>query len=125
LAKKKLFSTLYASGWPELALIRDNGWASQGSKRGLQPGESVSAMRGQRSSHPHVEQSIFHVLHPSAAPAPGLPTKHSGLNGRVARVVTTAIVEGLGTAGGMTGEYRVFDAPWRFEPDEISTPTQF
>jgi pimeloyl-ACP methyl ester carboxylesterase len=74
--------------------------------------------------HPHVERSIFHLLHATAEHAPGLLAKQSGLTGPSADTVTTAIAEGLTDVDGVTDEYRVFGAPWGFEPNEISTPTQ-
>jgi pimeloyl-ACP methyl ester carboxylesterase len=75
--------------------------------------------------HPHLERSIFHLLHATAEHFPGVLAKQSGLTGSTADAVTTAIAQGLLDARGLTDEYRVFDAPWGFEPDEIATPAQF
>jgi pimeloyl-ACP methyl ester carboxylesterase len=75
-------------------------------------------------NHPHLERSIFHLLHATAEHAPGLLAKQSGLVGSTADAVTTAIAQGLLDARGMTDEYQVFDAPWGFEPGDIATPTQ-
>jgi pimeloyl-ACP methyl ester carboxylesterase len=74
--------------------------------------------------HPHLERSIFHLLHVTAEHAHGLLAKQSGLTGSTADAVTTAIAQGLLDARGMTDEYRVFGAPWGFDPEEISTPAQ-
>ncbi len=73
--------------------------------------------------HPHLERSIFHVLHATAAHAPGIVAKQSGLDGAVGRDVTAAIAAGLVDADGALAEYRIFDSPWGFEPQEIATPT--
>lgn len=75
-------------------------------------------------SHPHVERSIFHVLHATADHVPGLLAKQSGLADPTGAAVTTAIAEGLVDVKGMVDEYRIFGAPWGFEPKEISRPTQ-
>ncbi|MGH9090056.1 MAG: alpha/beta fold hydrolase [Acidimicrobiales bacterium] len=75
--------------------------------------------------HPHLERSIFHLLHATAEHAPRVLAKQSGLSGPVAHDVTTAIAEGLTHVDGMLDEYRIFDAPWGFEPGEIATPAHF
>jgi pimeloyl-ACP methyl ester carboxylesterase len=75
--------------------------------------------------HPRVERSIFHLLHATAAHAPGVMARQSGLAGSTAEAVTTAIAQGLLDARGVEDEYRVFDAPWGFEPDQIATPADF
>jgi pimeloyl-ACP methyl ester carboxylesterase len=76
-------------------------------------------------SHPHLERSIFHLLHATAEHAPGVLAKQSRLSAPIGPAVTAAIAEGLVDANGMLDEYRVFDAPWGFEPEEIATPAQF
>jgi pimeloyl-ACP methyl ester carboxylesterase len=75
--------------------------------------------------HPHVERSIFHLLHTTAGHAPRVLAKQSGLSGPIAHDVTRAIAEGLTDVNGMLDEYRIFDAPWGFEPGAISTPAHF
>ncbi len=75
--------------------------------------------------HPHLERSIFHVIHATAAHAPRVVAKQSGLTGAIADDLSAAIAEGLVDADGMGDEYRVFGAPWGFEPEAISMPTHF
>jgi pimeloyl-ACP methyl ester carboxylesterase len=76
-------------------------------------------------SHPHLERSIFHVLHATAEHAPRVIAKQSGLTGPTADAVTTAIAQGLTDVDGVQDEYKVFGAPWGFEPAEISVASQF
>ena len=74
---------------------------------------------------PHAGRSIFHLLHATADHAPRVLAKRSGLAGPVAHDVTTAIAEGLTNVDGVLDEYRIFDAPWGFEPGAITTPAHF
>lgn len=73
--------------------------------------------------HPHLERSIFHLMHATAVHAPRLLAKQSGLDGQTGRDVTAAIAEGLVDSQGVVDEYRVFGAPWGFEPEAVTTPT--
>ncbi|HEX4218304.1 MAG TPA: alpha/beta hydrolase, partial [Acidimicrobiales bacterium] len=77
------------------------------------------------ADHPYLERSIFHLLHATADRAPRVLAKQSGLSGPTAHDVTAAIAEGLTDADGVLDEYRVFDGPWGFEPEAISTPSHF
>jgi pimeloyl-ACP methyl ester carboxylesterase len=77
------------------------------------------------ADHPHLERSIFHLLHATADRAPWVLAKQSGLSGPIAHDVTTAIAEGLTDVNGLLDEYRVFDAPWGFEPGAVATPAHF
>lgn len=72
--------------------------------------------------HPHLERSIFHLLHATAGHAPGTLARNCGLAGSTAGDVTAAIAEGLTDVDGVLDEYRIFDEPWGFEPGAIAVP---
>jgi pimeloyl-ACP methyl ester carboxylesterase len=74
-------------------------------------------------NHPLLERSIFHLMHATAVHAPRLLAKQSDLHGQTGRDVAAAIAEGLVDPRGVFDEYRIFDSPWGFEPEAITTPT--
>lgn len=78
---------------------------------------------GLSERHPHVERTIFHLMHATSEHAPRVLAKQSHLEGEVAIDVPKAIAEGLVDADGALDEYKVFDGSWGFEPEAIAVPT--
>jgi pimeloyl-ACP methyl ester carboxylesterase len=69
-----------------------------------------------------VDRTLFALLRLSAHRAPKAFAKRSGVTGDLATEVPAAVAEGLVDTAGVVDDYRVFRAPWGFEPDDLTVP---
>ena len=70
-----------------------------------------------------VDRVVFALMRGAAHRAPKAFAKQSGVTGDLATEVPTAVAEGLTDSKGVVDDYRVFGAPWGFDPSEIRVPT--
>ena len=71
---------------------------------------------------PGIDRTIFHLMHATATHLPKAFAREMKLEGDVATQLPAAIAEGLTDVAGVVDDYRVFGAPWGFEPSEITVP---
>lgn len=69
------------------------------------------------------DRAIFALLRTAAHRAPKAFARQSDLTGDLATSMPAATAEGLRDTAGVVDDYRVFGAPWGFEPSAIAVPT--
>jgi pimeloyl-ACP methyl ester carboxylesterase len=70
------------------------------------------------------ERTIFHLMGFTARHLPKAFAKSGGFTGTGGLELTAAIGEGLSDTKGVVRDYEILDAPWGFDPSEITVPTQ-
>jgi pimeloyl-ACP methyl ester carboxylesterase len=69
-----------------------------------------------------IDRVIFHLMHAAAHRAPKAFAKQSGATGDLAEELPAAVAEGLADPKGVVDDYRVFGAPWGFDPGDLALP---
>lgn len=70
------------------------------------------------------DRIAFRLMRAGIHTAPRAFARASGLHGVAGAWIAAAVVEGLSDTRGVVHEYQVLDAPWGFDPAEITVPTQ-
>jgi pimeloyl-ACP methyl ester carboxylesterase len=70
-----------------------------------------------------IDRAVFALMRAEANRAPKAFAKQSGVTDDLATSVPAAVAEGLVDTKGVVDDYRVFGAPWGFEPSDLTVPT--
>jgi pimeloyl-ACP methyl ester carboxylesterase len=71
-----------------------------------------------------VERSIFRLMGLTARTLPKAFARSGGFADSGGVDLAAAIAEGLSDAKGVLADYEIMNAPWGFDPSEITVPTQ-
>jgi len=70
------------------------------------------------------DRAVFTLMRAAAHRAPKAFAKQSGATGDLATELPAAVAEGLADTAGVVDDYRVFGAPWGFEPSDLARPVR-
>lgn len=70
-----------------------------------------------------IDRALFALMRAEAHRAPKAFAKQSGVDGDLAATLPAAVAAGLVDTAGVVDDYRVFGAPWGFEPEDLAVPT--
>lgn len=70
-----------------------------------------------------LDRAVFALMRGAAHRMPKAFAKQSGVGGDLAVEVPAAVAEGLADTKGVVEDYRVFGAPWGFDPADLRVPT--
>lgn len=69
-----------------------------------------------------LDRVLFALMRTAAHRAPAAFAKQSGATGDLATDLPAAVAEGLVDTAGVVDDYRVFGAPWGFDPSDLTVP---
>lgn len=69
-----------------------------------------------------IDRVVFALMRGAAHRAPKAFAEQSGASGDLAVSLPAAVAEGLADTAGVVDDYRVFGAPWGFEPSDLAVP---